>query len=319
MRDISRFITVDHDPPETNGVLLAVFTGSCDNAQSATAALRYIMQKSESSKFAEIDPDPFFSFDGKWPWAGPDQEGNPMVHWPSIRLHHSGDGRTPGPMFLTGHRPSMRMLTLVSIMESIVDRYGLHTIIQLASLRGNVPHTRPAPLGGMATAGSLMKRLELPSPQEAGSQVGVDPIHLEVCLRKEIGYASLAGYVPQYIMASPYYSTSLAIIRRISQGLELQVDTGDMEEEHVDQQKNIQNIMENNPSFHQMVSELEAQQDQGISPMGNPYGNAPGGPPAGSQEDQPNPLADIDASSMGEEVERFLREQGHGPPGSPPE
>ena len=129
----------------------------------------------------------------------------------------------------------------------------------------------------------------------------MEAIFLEICLKEQLGYASLSGYVPQYLLNTPYFNTSLSIIRRLNEGLKLGIDTGKIEQENLEQQKIIGAIMERNPGLHEMIAQMEREYD-------HPGTEGPAPTPT-----ENSPLTDQDASSMAEEVERFLR--GNGPDG----
>ena len=98
-----KHFTIDTAPPMSNGLMLTALSGPQDVAQSATTALKHLMQRDEAVTFAQADPDGLFIYNTFTPNLKRDQEsGLVTIVWPQLELHHAGPGDEPGPVFLTG-------------------------------------------------------------------------------------------------------------------------------------------------------------------------------------------------------------------------
>ena len=159
-----KHFTINTAPPMSNGLMLAALSGPHDMAQSATTALKHLMQQDKVVTFAQADPDGLFIYNNLSPHLKRNKKnGLVTIVWPRLELHHTGPGDEPGPVFLTGWRPHIGMRELVQDLGEIAQMCGVRNIIHLTSGYGDQPHTRPTIISTMATTWqvSLRRRLIL--------------------------------------------------------------------------------------------------------------------------------------------------------------
>ena len=109
-----KHFTIDTAPPMSNGLMIAALSGPQDVAQSATTALKHLMQQDRVVTFAQADPDGLFIYNTFTPNLKRNKKnGLVTIVWPRLELHHTGPGDEPGPVFLAGWRPHIGMRELV--------------------------------------------------------------------------------------------------------------------------------------------------------------------------------------------------------------
>ena len=205
-----KHFTIDTAPPMSNGLMIAALSGPQDVAQSATIALKHLMQRDEAVTFAQADPDGLFIYNIFTPNLKREQEsGLVTIMWPQLELHHAGPGDEPGPVFLTGWRPQIGMHGLIDDLGEIAEMCGIRNMIHLTSGYGEQLHTRRTIISTLATAPH-----ENPELYEIMTSVGAEPnaVPLDPVLvqaadaqGKARSYASLvkASYPPQLASPSP--------------------------------------------------------------------------------------------------------------------
>ena len=84
-----KHFTIDTAPPMSNGLMLTALSGPQDVAQSATTALKHLMQRDEAVTFAQANPDGLFIYNSSTPHLKRNQEsGLVTIVWPMLELGH---------------------------------------------------------------------------------------------------------------------------------------------------------------------------------------------------------------------------------------
>ena len=102
-------------------------------------------------------------------------------------------------------------------------------MITLGSLLADVPHTRPAPVTGSATDPELIEQLGLQASRYEGPTGIVGVLH-DACGRAGLKSASLWAAVPHYVSLTPSPRAAKALVDRLAELLEADVDTAELDE-----------------------------------------------------------------------------------------
>ena len=294
--------TIDTAPPMSNGLMIAALAGPQDVAQSATTALKHLMQRDEAVTFAQAEPDGLFIYNNSTPNLKRNQEsGQVTIVWPMLELHHAGPGDEPGPVFLTGWRPQIGMHGLIQDLGEIAEMCGVRNMIHLTSGYGDQPHTRPTIISALATThheNPELYKIIMSLGKEPNAVPLEDAVLMQACLVKDMGYLSVCGHVSRYLSMSPDYQVAADLARSIqkctrSAGKPLE----DLEQQESEFQKVVKEAVASNPLLASIVEAAEQAERE-------------------RENQRENGLGDINPEEMALEVEQFLRAERENDKGS---
>ena len=297
-----KHFTIDTAPPMSNGLMLTALSGPQDVAQSATTALKHLMQRDEAVTFAQADPDGLFIYNSSTPHLKRNQEsGLVTIVWPMLELHHAGPGDEPGPVFLTGWRPQIGMQGLIQDLGEIAEMCGVRNMIHLTSGYGDQPHTRPTIISALATTpheNPELYEIIMGLGKEPNAVPLEDAVLVQACLVKDMGYLSVCGHVSRYLGMIPDYQVAADLARSIqkftrSAGKPLE----DLEQKESEFQKAVKEAVAQNPMLASMVEAAEQAESE-------------------RENRRETGLGNINPEEMALEVEQFLRAERENDKGS---
>ena len=214
-------------------------------------------------------------------------DGKPSrFEWPQLTLTRR---RLPerDVFVLTGPEPDARWNEFASDVRDLALRFGVIEHVSIGAIPAAVPHTAPTPI--MMTA-STEELLRDGSPNEGLLRVPAAAVSLIEWILAESGMPAVGFWaqVPHY--AVPYAAGAIALVRRVETHLAVTIGAGGLEEDAKAQSVALDQLFEDNPDATEYLERLE-------NLMG----------------EQPIPAAE----NIGEEVERFLRNQRRGEAGGP--
>lgn len=189
---------------------------------------------------------------------------------------------------LTGPEPDSRWKEFASDVGELAVRIGIIEHVSVGAIPSAVPHTAPTPV--MMTASSE-EQLKGSTTTEGLLRVPAAAVSLIEWTLAESGIPTVGFWaqVPHY--AVPYAAGAIALIRRVETHLSVTIGAGALEEQAAGQRQGLQELFSGNPEASAYLERLE-------SLVG----------------DEPIPAAE----NIGEEVERFLRNQRRGEGGLNP-
>ncbi len=303
-----KHLKFDHEPPASNGLMLAALDGPHNAGLSATTALGHLMEQAGATRFAQIYPDAVFTYDQNHPQAEMDREnGSAQVYWPHLEFRHSAGEAQPGPAFLTGKRPQLRMLEFTRMIGEAARRCGASTVINITSGFGQRAHPRPTTISAAGVCIEETPRLQevmeliradpRTDPRAAPLQ---DPALIHACLTQGLAYVSVCGHVPQYLAVFPNHQVSLELVQLIRQFTGTGHGTGKPEQQAGEFRQALETIMASSPAIREIVRAAEQQEDDVQARR-----------QAGLENThlENTRLENIDPEEMAGEVERFLQSE----------
>lgn len=266
---------------------IVAFEGWNDACDAASGAVNYLLSLADANEpFAVIDPEEFFDFQDRRPTVTIDEGGTRSLSWPATRFFAaSNDDRDL--VLVLGEEPSLRWKTFGRSVTQVLVEMDVEEVVLLGAFIGQIPHTRPVPVVGVATDPNLLRAHNL-QPSTYEGPTGIIGVLQEAC--KEVGLPamSLWAATPHYLAANPNPKAMLALLRRCGEALEIDIETDELETVVDEFSRRVERAIEASDDLADYVEDLEQQRED------------PG----------PDPGLDVEASDeLVTEIEDFLRKR----------
>ena len=288
-----------------NPVLIAGFAVRRRAGRLASNTLVYLVNEWAAEPFAKIDPEDFYDFTVRRPNVRL-QDSKPVIDWPETTVYlASPPGSERDFILLVGFEPNFNWGTFVNGIVAYMDAAGVKTLVNLRSLLGSVPHTRPAPV----VLSSTDLELELQFGVQSRGSKYEGPTDIGGVLSAQVQAlrwqtVELSVLQPNYFPRMPNAQASLALIRLLDRAFGTKTPLGSLEEAAESQRKAIDESISSDEATKSTIRELEQAYDTGLERLDF---LAPG---AGRSLTLPP------SEEVVQEVERLFREGGRlGDPG----
>jgi predicted ATP-grasp superfamily ATP-dependent carboligase len=251
----------DH-PQLERPVLIAAFRGWNDGGQGASLAGAYLARAWAAQEFASIDAENFYDFQATRPMVSLADGYTRKIEWPENTFLHAplpGGGRDA--VILLGVEPNLRWRSFSAHVSGLAKDLGVELVVTLGSLLADVPHTRPAPVTGSANDRALIDRLGLQASRYEGPTGIVGVLH-DACMQAGIPSASLWAAVPHYVSLTPSPRAAKALVDRLADLLEADVDTAELDEAADAYQQQVSEAVASDEETSAYVQELERRVDE---------------------------------------------------------
>jgi proteasome assembly chaperone (PAC2) family protein len=266
-------------PALQDPVLIAALDGWVDAGSAATQAVGRIVE--DAPTIVEFDPDALFDYRSRRPTLDIVDGRLSELTWPELSIRHANIGGRD-LLVLTGQEPDDRWRTLSESVVELAKRLGVVEWMSLGAIPAAVPHTRPVPVLGTASAGGELRGVD---PGPAGL-LRVPAAALSV-LELRVGEAGVpsVGYfaqIPHYVSGA-YPAAAAELLRVAGRHLDVELPVGDLDEEARLMRIRLDMAAASEETTRSYVQRLESMVDESRLPAGDEL------------------IADI---------ERFLRERG---------
>lgn len=266
---------------------LVAFEGWNDACEAASGALEYLLaQTGVTEPFAVIDPEEFFDFQVRRPTVAIDDGGTRSLSWPTVKFfavplpgdHHD-------LVVVLGEEPSFRWKTFSRLITQVLSDTDVDEAMLLGAFIGQVPHTKPVPVIGVATDPAIVQRHGLETSNYEGP-TGIIGVLQEACREVGLPTVSLWAAAPHYLSANANPKAMLALLQRTRAIFDLDLDVTDLGEAADAFDQRVTEAMESSDDFATYIADLEADEEGPKSPI--------------------DPAA---ATDLVNEIESFLRNQ----------
>ncbi len=279
------FEVVGEPQDVTAPALIVSFEDWVDAGTAGTTAARHVAAGGEV--VVTFDADALYDYRSHRPVLDIVDGVPRQFVWPALTLTHR---RLPerDVFVLTGPEPDYRWRELAADVHELAVRFGVIQHVSLGAIPAAVPHTAPTPV--MMTA-SEEELLRAGTPTEGLLRVPAAAVSLVEWTMAQNGIPAVGFWaqVPHYAM--PYAAGAVALVRRIEDHLSVTIGAGELEQQVAAQRTALEQIFATNPEAQEHLGRLEGM--------------------VGEQEVPP-------AENIGEEVEKFLRNQRRGNGGATP-
>jgi len=276
-------------PPLRDPIMIAAFEGWNDAGEAASGAVAHLHRVWRGSPLVEFDPELYHDFQVNRPMVSYTEQGRRRITWPTTRVSvATPPGAERDVVLVRGIEPSMRWRAYTSELLGIGQALKVSTLVTLAALLADVPHTRPIPVTGTSDDAELMQRLGLERSTYEGPTGIVGVLH-DAASAIDLAGVSVWAAVPHYVGQAPSPKATLALLRRVEETLDLSVPLGDLPEDARAWEHGVDELAEEDSEIAEYVRQLEEAKDTADLP-------------------------EASGEAIAREFERYLRRRGDEPP-----
>jgi proteasome assembly chaperone (PAC2) family protein len=247
-------------------VLVAALDGWIDAGGASTTAAEHLAD--DGAAVATFDGDIMFDFRSRRPTLDIVDGRLSRLDWPELVIRRA---RLAGRdvLVLAGAEPDFRWHEFAASIVELVARLGVVEWISLGAIPAAVPHTRPVPIIGSASAPGLLKGDVQPGPQGRLRVPSAALSVLEMSVA-DAGTPSVGYYaqVPHYV-SGPYATAALELLRALGRHLGAEVPTGSLESEARELRSRLDLATAADDTTRTYVERLEAMVDEERLPTGD--------------------------------------------------
>ena len=252
-------------------VLIVAFKGLFDASGSATSALEWLIEKSESENIGEIDSETFSDFTQERPLISFDKNGERALTWPTNKIVAMKTKENERDLLaISGVEPHLRWRTFSELLIELVNKSNAESVLTLGSMVGMTPHSRPLTVTGSSTNPELAERLHLEKPSYQGPTGIVGVLH-DALDRSKIPVISLRVSVPHYVPDAPNPKATRALLRRFEQVTGVTTEYEELDGPAADWQKQVDSAVASDDEITAYVTRLETaiDEDENLLPSGD--------------------------------------------------
>ncbi len=284
-------------------VLLLAFAGWNDAAEVATTAVRFLIQRWDAKKFAELDPEEFYNFARVRPHVRIESDFSRVITWPQNTFYYHVDPLLDRDfVLLLGIEPNLKWRTFCQEILEVCQSVEVTSALSLGGLVADVPHTRNARITAFSSDPELVARFPQLGVRRSRYEgpTGIVGVLSDAFAKANIPVGSMWGNVPHYISASPNPKVVHALLARLSELYGLGLELSEMERAGRRFERQVNEALIHNREVADYVKRLE---ERIYDPEpGTEEFNADAQPP-GSPADLPR------GEDIVRQLEEFLRER----------
>jgi proteasome assembly chaperone (PAC2) family protein len=243
-------------------VVIVALGGWNDAADSATTAIKFLVDLWKPTKFAEIDSEDFFVFTETRPLIKFVDGVQRTVVWPTNQfLAHYAPNFNRDVILFLGTEPQLKWKTFSDTFLEVCKRFTVSEVVFLGALLAEVPHSATVPISGTSTTADVMERLremDIRSSRYEGPTGMIGVLH-DACRGASIPSASFWAAVPHYLAASPNIKVTSALLTYVNTFLSFGLDLNDIQSDAVRFDEQITALVARDPEATAYVRKLEEQ------------------------------------------------------------
>ena len=252
--------------------MVLAFAGWPDAAESATGAVRHLVDRLGGTKFAEIDPEEFYVFTDVRPHLRKNLSGERELTWPANDFYRfQAEDPDKSLLLYVGTEPSLRWRAFSDILLHIAEQSQVEMVVSLGALLDEVPHTRDARVSGRASSQELIDKMEWLGVSNSSYEgpVGIHSTFLDACVKKGLSHASLWGHSPHYINNSPNPKVTYALLSRLRTLVDFELDFESLRKKGEEFEAEVAEALVSQNEVEEYVRQLEKDYDATNAPSGD--------------------------------------------------
>jgi proteasome assembly chaperone (PAC2) family protein len=192
---------------------VVAFAGWGDAGEASTGAAEHLLRVMEGEAFARLDPDPFYEFQARRPMVEITPEGTRTINWPRNEFHVAHHPQRDLVVVL-GEEPHLLWRRFCEEMTAVLIEVGVEQVVTIGAFLGQVAHTLPVPLVGVASSADMLEDHGLLFSGYEGPTgiVGALTTHL---IERGVPTMSVWAAVPHYLANQTYPPAIEVLVRKV--------------------------------------------------------------------------------------------------------
>lgn len=254
-------------PELRDPVVIVAFGGWNDAADSATTAIKFLIDRWTALKIAEIESENFFVFTEARPTVKLVDGLQRAISWPTNQfLAHLAPELTRDVILFIGVEPHLKWKTFSKAFMDVCKHFNASEVVFLGALLADVPHSLNVPITGSSTSSEVMERLremDVRNSRYEGPTGMLGVLH-DACRRAHIPSASLWAAAPHYLAAAPNIKVTSALLTSLNQFLSFGLDLSEIQSDAVRFEEQVSALVARDPEASEYVRKLEEQIASGV-------------------------------------------------------
>ncbi|MDQ1696186.1 MAG: hypothetical protein QOJ03_1539 [Frankiaceae bacterium] len=248
----------------TGRAMLAAFEGWNDAADAASGAIEHLEREWQAQPFAAIDPEDYYDYQVNRPTVRLIEGMTRRIEWPTTRLSVAKTGEQE-VVLIRGLEPNMRWRAFCDELVDFAHELDVESVVCLAALLADVPHSRPIEMHGSASDETLAQSLGLTKSRYEGP-TGVVSVFHEACARAGLKVVTFWASVPHYVAQPPCPKATLSLLHRAEDALDLAIPLGDLPEQARAWEHGVDELAREDTEIAEYISSLEEREDEAELP-----------------------------------------------------
>ena len=248
----------------TGRAMLAAFEGWNDAADAASGAIEHLEREWQTQPFAAIDPEDYYDYQVNRPTVRLVDGVTRRIEWPTTRLSVA-KSIDPEVVLLRGLEPNMRWRAFCDELVDFAHELDVQTVVCLAALLADVPHSRPIEMHGSASDEALAASLGLSRSRYEGP-TGVVSVFHEACARAGLKAVTFWASVPHYVAQPPCPKATLSLLHRAEDALDIAIPLGELPEQALAWEHGVDELAREDTEIAEYISSLEEREDESSLP-----------------------------------------------------
>jgi PAC2 family protein len=274
----------------TGRAMLAAFEGWNDAADAASGAIEHLEQEWSSRPFAAIDPEDYYDYQVNRPTVRLVDGVTRRIEWPTTRLSIADTGAGGEVVLLRGLEPNMRWRAFCEELVDFAHELDVSSVVCLAALLADVPHSRPIEIHGSASDDELAAALGLTRSRYEGP-TGIVSVFHDACARAGLRVVTFWASVPHYVAQPPCPKATLSLLHRAEDALDIAIPLGELQEEAREWERGVDKLAREDSEIADYIATLEERDDE-------------------------SSLPEASGDAIAKAFERYLRRRDNGPTGA---
>ncbi|HSJ49934.1 MAG TPA: PAC2 family protein [Actinomycetota bacterium] len=283
------FVEYRARPELKQPMVICAFAGWNDGGEGATIAARDLRDQWGARRFASIDPEEFYDFQVHRPTVRLVEGQTRRIDWPANDFWWARVGERDVVVFV-GVEPNVRWRTYCEQILRVCSDVGASVLVTLGAFLADVPHTMPAPVSAASADPAWASRPGM-MPARYEGPTGIVGVLNDLATRAGLAAVSLWAASPHYLPQTTNPKVALALMERLRDLLELDIDAGEVELTSRAWEREVDEAIQADGNLGDYVRRLEEAAEQGLM----------GGADASEV---------LSGEELAAELERYLREHG---------
>ena len=256
------YIHYQNQPVLRSPVLVAAFGGWNDAADSATTAIKFLIDRWKPIKLAEIEIEDFYVFTEARPTVKFTDGIQRTINWPGSQFYsYQMPQLSYDVMLYLGVEPQLKWKTFSKCFLEVCRKFGVTEVVLLGALLADVPHSISVPMTGTSSNIEMNERLKEMAIHNSRYEgpTGMIGVLQDAFQRAAIPAASLWAAAPHYLAATPNIKVTSALLTYLNTFMSFDLDLSDIQADALRFEEQITTLVARDPEASEYVRKLEEQ------------------------------------------------------------